>query len=70
MLEKNVREGGLFFYYIIIKPQKIDERYKFDLHELDGIMAHGMHVRKRVEERYTVGKVFRDFASWVSPPGI
>ena len=50
MLEKNVREGGLFFYYIIIKPQKIDERYKFDLHELDGIMAHGMHVRKRVEE--------------------
>ena len=59
MLEKNVREGGLFFYYIIIKPQKIDERYKFDLHELDGIMAHGMHVRKRVEERYTVGKDFR-----------
>ena len=56
MLEKNVREGRFVFYYIIIKPQKIDERYKFDLHELDGIMAHGMHVRKRVEEeRLTVG---------------
>ena len=58
MLEK-LLERGFVFYYIIIKPQKIDERYKFDLHELDGIMAHGMHVRKRVEERHTVGKDFR-----------
>ena len=46
MLEK-LLERGFVFYYIIIKPQKIDERYKFDLHELDGIMDGAWHAREK-----------------------